>query len=122
MTTTVTIYEWKLNVTVYTIADVVASGSIWDDCLDAIQTTGYRSVNYPNNCSNIRAPYKWSSPNTNLQAQALVKYSEGVKQSPHLHSGPGKDHRAAVGCILNPANATAGQTYTTMSIYIGEFS
>lgn len=109
------------NLPGYVIHDgIVATGSIWEDCLNAISDVGFRPLAYPMQA--MRRPNAWSSPGTNRgNAAASKAWGADVMGTPHLHGSPGKEHRCAIGCRLTPAVVPPGATYQFMKIYLGQF-
>ncbi|WP_156880403.1 MULTISPECIES: hypothetical protein [Thermomonas] len=120
--THIAIHEYGNTTRSYVIpAGVVASGSIWEDCLNAISASGFRPAQWPG--QTIRRPNAWSNPANNVgNAAASQAFVESVKKNPHVHGGVGVNHRAAIGCRLTPQVVPAGSTYQFMKIYIGQFS
>lgn len=120
--TRIAIHEYGHPTKSYFIAGgVVASGSIWEDCLTAITAAGFRPQQWPG--QTIRRPNAWSNPANNVDnAAASTAYSATVLAEPHVHGGVGPGHRAAIGCRLTPAAPAVGGTYQFMKIYIGQFS
>ena len=119
--THIAIHEYNQTTKSYVIkGGVVASASIWEDCLEAITAAGFRPQQYPFQA--IRRPNAWSSPATNLgNAAASKAWAEGVMGTPHVHGGQGKEHRCAIGCRLTPIGAQPGTIYQFMKIYLGGF-
>jgi hypothetical protein len=120
--TRIAIHEYGATTKSHFIAGGIQStGSIWQDCLDAIASVGFRPEQYPGQA--IRAPGAWSNPANNVDnAAASQAFGAGVLANPHVHGGVGPRHRAAIGCRLTPAAVAAGGTYQYMKIYIGQFS
>lgn len=119
--THIAIHEFGATTKSYVIrGGVVATGSIWDDCLNAITDAGFRPQAHP--LQAMRRPGAWSSPGTNRgNAAASKAWGADVMGTPHLHGGQGVNHRCAIGCRLTPAAVAPGGTYQFMKIYLGEF-
>ena len=117
MSTKIAIHEYGATTQSYSIANLPATASVWDDCVTAINIAGFRPQQFP--LQTIRAPGAWSSPGTNVDnAAASQAFAAGVLASPHVHGGQGPGHRAAIGCRV----VLAGANYQFMKIYIGQFS
>jgi hypothetical protein len=115
--TKIAIHEYGCTTSSHTIPDIPVGDSVWDDCLVAIELSGYRSGQFPNQA--IRRPNAWSNPANNVDnAAASQQYNAAVLANPHVHGGQGPNHRAALGCRV----AINGANYQFMKIYIGQFS
>ena len=118
MPTTISVFEFgNYTRTVNQHPAIATNPSIWDACMDALQTISYKSEQTD---LSVASPGHWSNPGYNLGVGASTKkWKTAFKADPHIHLGK-IDWRAVIGCNLVPA--ANNLTYVSMDIYIGECS
>ena len=116
--TKVVIHEYSSKTKSFIIKKgVPVTDSVWNDCVDAIQCTPYKSSQQKHA---IAKPGAWSDPGNNLGARAVTtRWRDNYKQQPHVHAG--SDVRAVIGCRLWTHDNPDQNFYKFMKIYIGEF-